>query len=678
MADRSKLVGPRALSYLNATTWLLLAIGALTAACLPVHATEYFFDSQSGLDTNTGTDIKAPMQTLRRLSTLELRPRDTVRLKRGSTFRGRLAFRNNGVKGNPIRLASYGVGPKPEILGSVRLKDWQKHEGTVYKHSLPAKRFIDQKMVYSVYEYDSAEVPVRLLRSAKIPTRAGRFFFDKSTFTLYLTTSDGAEPSQRRIEVPVIEQLVDLTDRSWIEIDGLSFLFGNCRHIAISNSHDVTIRNCASLFVGFYGNPNILILRGSQRVTVADCFLYENTNCGVYISSGSTRCVVSGCTIVKCQSNDGVTIHSGGRDKNGVRQGLAGDHNVIENNVIGLCPEESIDITSGDHHVIRGNVCYGNGNPGIIVGHDSDHILIENNISFGNARSGIHIAGNEKEGARGNNRVARNLVYDNGYPGLEIQARKTEVFNNTVVNSRERVAIRINSKALGSVLRNNLVVTLDPGIRHPSLQFLGGTPSSFDVKLSHNFFYHVAKPDGRVLQTNEGNFTPAAFLAKYGTGKASQFVAPKFEEESVRHYFLTGGSPGIDGGTDVGLPFAGKAPDAGWKELGSEADAPRYPNVIIDGKEDDAAILYLWGKSKAPPKKPKQQTSRSRVEDSLSRGMLCESKGDFTEATIWYHMAAHSDATGTRRQKASDLMFRPGKCGRRCLRYRRRPSVPGR
>lgn len=132
------------------------------------------------------------------------------------------------------------------------------------------------------------------------------------------------------------------------------------------------------------------------------------------------RCTVSGCTIVRCQSNDGVTLHSGERDAHGVRQGITGDENMVENNVIGLCREESIDITPGDRHTIRRNICYGNGNPGIIVGHDSGRNLIENNISFGNARAGIHISGNAAEGSTGGNRVVRNLVYDNGYPGLEI------------------------------------------------------------------------------------------------------------------------------------------------------------------------------------------------------------------------------------------------------------------
>lgn len=576
---------------------VFLVFALLMVTSHPTQANEYFLDSQMGSDENPGTSSTTPFRSLAKLATLELKPGDVVRFRRGCTFRGRLSFQGNGTEANPILLTAYGDGPKPEILGSIRLTEWAKHEGTVYKHIVPVEQFVGKKTVYSVYEYDEGKVPVRLLREDAVPKKRGRFFFDKETWTVYLTTSDGAPPAQHRIEVSVVEQLVDLTGRSWIEVEELAFLFGNCRHIVVASSHDITIRKCASLFVGFYGNPNVLMVRDSTRIQLIDCFLYENANSGVFISSGSNRCLVSGCTIVKCQSNDGVTIHSGGRDKSGMRQGLAGDYNVVENNVIGLCPEESIDITSGDQHIIRGNICYGNGNPGIIVGHDSDHILIQNNISFGNARSGIHIAGNEQEGARGNNRVLQNLVYDNGYPGLEIQAKDTQLFNNTIVDSRERVGVRISPEGHGSELRNNLVVTLKPEIRHLSLQFLQGTPTAFDVKLGHNIFFHQGKHNGQVLLTSDGSFTPAAFLDRYSTGEASFVAAPKFAYDSERYYFLTSDSPAVDAGTDVGLPFAGKAPDVGWKELGNEATAPKYPSALIDGEDDEDSILYLWGKT---------------------------------------------------------------------------------
>ncbi len=586
---------------------IILFAGFITfsAALYPTLASEYFFDSQIGSDDNLGNSPDSPFRTLEKLAGLELEPGDVVRLKRGCEFRGRLSFQGNGVEGRPIRLTAYGDGPKPEILGSIRLTEWEKHEGEVYKQVVPVERFVGKNMVYSIYEYGEGRVPVRLLRGNAMPAERRRFFFDKDTSTAYLITSDGAAPLQHRIEVSVVEQLMDLTGRSWIEIDGIAFLFGNCRHIVVANSHDISIKNCASLFVGYYGNPNVLIVRDSTRINLVDCFLYENTNCGVFISSGSNRCRVSGCTIVKCKSNDGVTIHSGGNDEHGVRQGIAGDHNVVENNVIGLCPEESIDITSGDHHIIRNNICYGNGNPGIIVGHDSDHILIQNNICFDNARSGIHISGNEQEGARGHNQVIQNLVYNNGYPGLEIQAKNTKVFNNTVVDSLHRVAVRIDPKSEGSELRNNLIVTLDRKIPHRSLHFIKCTPASLGVKLSHNLFFHradQAKPEiffpaSRLIRTDDGSFSLTEFVAKYGTGEASLAAEPKFADGNGHYYFLKPDSPGIDAGTGVELPFVGRAPDLGWKELGSEAEAPEYPSVLIDGEDDEDAILYLWGKT---------------------------------------------------------------------------------
>ncbi|MBN1674300.1 MAG: right-handed parallel beta-helix repeat-containing protein [Kiritimatiellae bacterium] len=582
-----------------------LLVGLLAHA--HAHAADYFFDSQSGADSNAGTQPTAAFKTLEKLAALSLEPGDTVHLKRGSEFRGQLRFKGDGLEGRPIRLTAYGTGPKPEILATVRPAAWERHDGDVYKVRLPAETFTGDRFVYGVFDYPRGGLPVYLegnRRARKMPDGNGRFFFDAETMTLYVRTHDGKPPAEHALEVSVVTPLLGLAGRSWLAIDNIAFLFGNRSHWVFRDSHDIVIRDCASLYVSHFGNAPVSIGRQSHHIQLLNCFLYENCNGGVCITDGATRNTVRGCTIVKCRSNDGITCHSGGKDKNGVRQGITGDHNVLENNVIGHCPEESIDITSGDHHIVRGNICYGNGNPGIIVGHDSDHILIQNNICFGNRRAGIHVAGTAEEGARGHNTVVRNLVYDNGYPGLEIQAPYTKVLNNTVVNSRQRVAVRITEKATGSDLRNNLIVTTDRAIYHPSLQFMSGTPTQFGVTLSHNLFFHLRKPDGRVLQTKEGNFAPADFLAKYRTGQGNAVQPPQFREEGDLRYFLAPGSPGVDAGADVGLPFKGRAPDAGWKEVGDEAAAPPYPPFLIgDGENDEAEILYLWGKTEVTPKK---------------------------------------------------------------------------
>ncbi|MEA3403652.1 MAG: right-handed parallel beta-helix repeat-containing protein [Armatimonadota bacterium] len=581
-----------------------LSIIACLVLVVPVTATDYFLDSREGSDDNAGTSEAQAWASLDRLAEVELQPGDSVSLRRGCTYRGRLRLQGSGAEGAPVRIGTWGEGDKPEILGSVLLDGWEQVEGEVYRATVPEKLFFGHRNLFSIFEYDGA-IPVRLTRDDASPTERGHFHFDTETLQVSVMTTDGASPAEHRLEVPVIDQLVDLRDWRWLIIEDLSFLFGNCRHLGFRGCADVTIRNCASLFVGQYGNPNLLILDSSERVEVLDCFLYESINCGIYISSGSNHCRVAGCTIARCASNDGVTCHSGGRDEQGVRQGLTGDYCIIEDNVIGLCPEESIDITSGDHHIVRRNICYGNGNPGIIIGHDSDHTTVERNISFGN-QGGIYVGGKPEEGSRGHNRIIRNLCYDNTYPGVEVLGiNDTLVLGNTIVNSRERVNVRINSQSSGTILRNNIIATLEHTIPHMLVHFIRGTPESVTAEMSHNLLYHAADvrkrevffPAGQLIRTDDGGFTPQGFLARYQIGEATIVGEPGFRSPDDGYFALSEDSPAVDAGTEVDLPYAGEAPDIGWWEVGGENEVPQYPPALIDGDADDEAeILRLWGK----------------------------------------------------------------------------------
>ena len=78
----------------------------------PSLARDNYLDTSAGSDTNTGTTAARPFASLAQLRSLRLEPGDAVRFRRGSTFRGRLSFVGNGVQGSPIRLTTYGEGPK--------------------------------------------------------------------------------------------------------------------------------------------------------------------------------------------------------------------------------------------------------------------------------------------------------------------------------------------------------------------------------------------------------------------------------------------------------------------------------------------------------------------------------------------------------------------------------------
>ncbi|OGV86339.1 MAG: hypothetical protein A3K19_33865 [Lentisphaerae bacterium RIFOXYB12_FULL_65_16] len=608
-------------------------------------AVEYFFDSENGVDANAGLTAEAPYRTLAKLAELQLQPGDSVWLKRGGTFRGRLAFRGNGEPGKPIRVGAYGTGPKPEVLGSIEVREWERHEGGVYKCRLPREPGFDTD-VYGVFLYDVGTVPRRLLREPdRIPAVPGRFYYDKAANLLYITTPDGSAPGVHRIEVSVIDEILLLDRRAWIEIEGLSLLFGNRRHVSVVDSQHTAVRNCASLFVGSYGNPNVSLIR-CTGVDVLSCFLYENANGGVFLTDKTTLCRIADCTIAKSISNDGVTMHSGGRDKDGVRQGITGDCNTVENNVIGLCLEESIDVTSGDGHVIQGNICYGNGNPGIIVGHDSDHILIRNNICFANARAGIQVSGQEDEGARGSDCVVGNLVYRNGYPGLELDSPDCLVANNTVVDSTERAAIRISEKAKGTRLLNNIVVTTSPAISQPSVQFMLGTPTACGVVLERNLYFHVGRPDGRVIQTRDGDLTPAEMAARYGTCRTDLIADPRFLVEPERYCTPAPVSPAMGCGAAVApVRASGCAAVLGWKAAGDRS-GPKYPAALITGKDDDAVVLWLWGKGPAPARRGDEAFLAPDLKAEAAAAVAAvvgfEGQGDLVAAWTWYQAALYN------------------------------------
>jgi len=581
---------------------LFCAAAALLLPVLQATARSYYVDSVQGDNGNAGTQ-SAPFRSLSKVASLSLKAGDTVYFRRGCTWRGELEFNGNGTSSAPIRIRAYGEGPKPEFLGSIQVSSWSKYSGEVYRTRIRDSQIIGDSEVNGVFECPANGVPIRYHRRSSTDLSRSRLFYDQSSEYLYVRTSDGRSPAQHSLEVSVLSPTLTLRDRSWIELEDLAFVFGNRTQVTFKNCRDVTMRDCAALFMGGK-NPMITITDDSRRVEILDCFLYECANNGIKLNDGATQCRIAGCTIVKLNSNDGVTCHDGPPNE-------AGPGNIIENNVIGLCPEESIDITSGDYHILRGNLCYGNGNPGIIVGHGSDHILIENNICFENNRAGIHVAGNPAEGATGGNRVIRNLVYANGYPGLEISAPGTEILNNTIIGSTDRAAVRINSTGEYSVLHNNLFTTYE-NVYHASLQFQQCNPVSRHIDVSHHLYWHVKKPGGDVINVWTGSrhdpFTPQEFLSRYGTGQGSFVADPKFQSTTDGYYFLRSTSPAVDAGVDVGLPYSGSAPDIGWKELGDEDSAPQYPPFLIgDGINDDAEILELWGKvASEPPAAPDQ------------------------------------------------------------------------
>jgi hypothetical protein len=78
----------------------------------------YHVSSSSGDDNADGTSPERAWRTLARASAQRYAPGDVLLLKAGDRFAGQLVLQSSGRPGQPVRVASYGAGPKPVIDGA--------------------------------------------------------------------------------------------------------------------------------------------------------------------------------------------------------------------------------------------------------------------------------------------------------------------------------------------------------------------------------------------------------------------------------------------------------------------------------------------------------------------------------------------------------------------------------
>lgn len=78
----------------------------------------YHVSSSTGDDNAAGTSPETAWRTLARASAQHYAPGDALLLRAGDRFIGQLALQSSGSPGKPLRIASFGSGPKPVIDGA--------------------------------------------------------------------------------------------------------------------------------------------------------------------------------------------------------------------------------------------------------------------------------------------------------------------------------------------------------------------------------------------------------------------------------------------------------------------------------------------------------------------------------------------------------------------------------
>ena len=257
-----------------------------------------------------------------------------------------------------------------------------------------------------------------------------------------------------------------------------------------------------------------------------------------------------------------------------------GNYGIIEGNRIeingneGESQDHGIYVTSGEYNTVRNNYVSGTFGYGIHIyderkdGDDPNgykyirNLVVENNFVEGSRlRSGMIV--DRRDNVRIENLTIRNNIFvRNNHVGLLI--RKVDgtvtVFNNTFYNNG------LQQLNLGEGSNDPVIVFADVRnniFYHDNQQYCQSHCDWFDkvlvqvspgvqsLQLSHNLYFTDVETDGA-----EDDFPIAG--------------DPQFQNPAAGNFALSGNSPAIDAGVNVGLPFVSFAPDIGAVEYTGE------------------------------------------------------------------------------------------------------------
>jgi polysaccharidase protein len=156
----------------------------------------YYVDSVSGSDSNNGTSISTPKQTIAGLLALNPTSGCTIFLKRGSVWREKL----DGSLLDSVTIDAYGSGAEPKISAADLMNSsWTNTSGIVYQRTIS----IDTTGINQAGVWDLDGTSVTRLRKqssvANVQANPGSFYY--SGGVLYVSCFDSAAPAANQIEV---------------------------------------------------------------------------------------------------------------------------------------------------------------------------------------------------------------------------------------------------------------------------------------------------------------------------------------------------------------------------------------------------------------------------------------------------------------------------------------------
>lgn len=426
-------------------------------------ATTYYV-ANNGNDINNGTSVSTPFKTIQKAMG-KVVAGDTVYV-RGGTYREEINAYRGGTATNPVTVSAY-QDEVPVIKGSEIVTGWTLHSGNIWKKTNWMRNsqqvFVDlqdnaglQQIGMPSKHYGSFEYPTPV-GSGLSTMKAGSFYYDPASYTLYVWLADGSDPNKHVIEASTKRRLFFM-GASYINLKRLAFRHTSSsaftkQGAAVELGGYSIMDQCDVQYTDFAGVTVGYLKTGAQ---VLNSNISNNGNSGIN-APGSYDFRVAGS---KMNGNNyrrfNALWHAGGLKAAAKAYGVVEYNEVANNYGSGIWFDYA---NSGNRNVVKNNYVHDNGpkEAGIFM-EVTKNAVVANNVLVNNARRGIYIA------ASNNIRVYNNTIDGTkGYAGLEVNGMprggatltNNSLFNNIISNGTSKYDLFM-VKDNGTTIVNNV------------------------------------------------------------------------------------------------------------------------------------------------------------------------------------------------------------------------------
>lgn len=525
-----------------------------------------YYVSNGGKDSNDGLTSATSWKTISKVNSSSFNAGDSILFKKGDTWRETLIVPSGGNVNSYVTYSNYGAGNLPQILGSEQATNWSNVTGNVWMSSTtlndpalgvnhngsvsdvngnwPGSSYYIENNGIINWGHQQKNSQSELTTEYDWWWNAGHIYIYSPTDPT--TRYKSFEASQRQYGV-------NLNAKDYITLDGIEMHFqqssGTGNPYPPTNRTGLTVRNCKISHIGIKNGAAYGIVSPYSNALIQYNDVSEIGRRGITINAVATPNLVIKNVIVEYNNL----------------------HNGYHTTGIDIQSVEPSDLLT--NIIVRYNHIWDDSLASVTApeGFPSDLIFVSEQSGGAGRISNIQIYGN--------------TLQNPSFRGIHLDGIDSAfVYNNTIVGSNKNITqygsgIWIEgAKTANNRIRNNIFVSTANHTQNMSASAILATSGLTGVTSDYNLFYET-DPLGYLLVVGDGShwYTQSQWTTyKSNEGQDVHSIAPTdpmFVSSSDFH--LKSGSPALNAGVYVGLPFTGSAPDIGAYGLGT------IPTIII-------------------------------------------------------------------------------------------------